>query len=78
MQQVRLTAVEELVFVATTGLESRGEVPYLAAIARETGLPEEQLNQPLHELTSKNLLHREESPLDNTDLGPRWCTQQRT
>jgi hypothetical protein len=78
MQQLRLSTVEEKVYVAATGLEARGEIPYLAAIARETGLPEEQLGQPLHELTEKNLLHREETPVGGTDLGPRWCAQQRT
>lgn len=77
MRQLRLTPVEERVYQAATGLEARGEVPYLAAIAREAGLPEEELLHPLHELTEKSLLRREESPLDNTDLGPRWCAQHR-
>lgn len=78
MQQLRLSQLEERVYVAVTGLEARGEVPYPSAIAREVGLPEKQLDLPLHGLAEKNLLHREESPLDRTDFGPRWCAQQHT
>ncbi|MDG4830969.1 hypothetical protein O7627_16875 [Solwaraspora sp. WMMD1047] len=74
MQQLQLSDVEELVYVAIGALEARGQVPFPDAIAAETGLTEEELVVPLHELGEKNLLHREDSPLAGLDFGPRWCT----
>jgi hypothetical protein len=76
MRQVQLSDVEEQVYIAVTTLEARGQVPYPAAIAAEAGLPEEQLAAPLHNLSVKNLLHREDSPLAGLDFGPRWCAHQ--
>ncbi|HEY8532987.1 MAG TPA: hypothetical protein VIL44_03805 [Micromonospora sp.] len=77
MRGLRLTPIEERVYQAATGLEARGEVPYLSAIARESGLSEEEVLHPLHELTAKSLLRREDSPQGNADLGPRWCAKER-
>lgn len=70
--------MEALVYVAVTGMESRGETPYGAAIAREASLTMDDLDIALHSLTEKDLLHREDSPLDGVDFGPRWCTRQPT
>lgn len=78
MQQVQLSELEERVYDAVAVLESRGQVPYPDLIAEETGLTEEQLNAPLHQLTEKNLLHREDSPMAGLDFGPRFCAQQPT
>lgn len=76
MQQLQLTDLEQRVYAAVTALEARGQVPFPDAIAQETGLPEEELAAPLRELGSKNLLHREDSPLAGLDFGPRWCSRQ--
>lgn len=62
--------------VAVTALEARGQVPYPDAIADQAGLTEDQLAAPLHDLAEKNLLHREDSPLEGLDFGPRWCAVQ--
>lgn len=78
MRQVQLSELEERVYDAVAVLESRGQVPYPDLIAEETGLTEEQLNAPLHQLTEKNLLHREDSPMAGLDFGPRFCAQQLT
>lgn len=76
MQQLQLTDLEQRVYVAVTALEARGQVPFPDAIAQETGLSEEELAAPLRELGVKNLLHREDSPLEGLDFGPRWCSRQ--
>ncbi|MBM0227612.1 MULTISPECIES: hypothetical protein [Micromonospora] len=76
MQQVQLSEVEERVYQAVTALETRGHVPYPDLIAQETGMSEEQLQAPLHLLTEKGLLHREDSPMAGLDFGPRWCARQ--
>lgn len=76
MQQVQLSEVEERVYQAVAALESRGHVPYHDLIAEETGIPEEELQAPLHMLTEKGLLHREDSPMAGLDFGPRWCARQ--
>ncbi|MEU0156417.1 hypothetical protein [Micromonospora fulviviridis] len=78
MQQVRLSAVEERVYQAVTALEVRGHVPYPDLIAQETGMTEEELSEPLHLLTERGLLHREDSPMSGLDFGPRWCARQLT
>nr|MDT0657743.1 hypothetical protein [Micromonospora sp. DSM 115978] len=76
MQQMQLSEVEQQVYVAIGALEARGQVPFPDAIAEETGLTEDQLVVPLHDLGEKNLLHREDSPMAGLDFGPRWCTSQ--
>ncbi|MDG4786942.1 hypothetical protein O7626_13555 [Micromonospora sp. WMMD1102] len=76
MQQLHLTEIEQRVYQAVTTLEARGQVPFPEAIAEEVGLPPDQLATPLHVLGEKNLLHREDSPLEGLDFGPRWCSQQ--
>lgn len=76
MQQVQLSEVEERVYQAVAALESRGHVPYHDLIAEETGIPQEELQGPLHLLTEKGLLHREDSPMAGLDFGPRWCARQ--
>ncbi|MFY1692154.1 hypothetical protein [Plantactinospora sp. WMMB782] len=76
MQQLNLTEIEQRVYQAVTTLEARGQVPFPEAIADEVGLPADQLVTPLHVLGEKNLLHREDSPLEGLDFGPRWCSQQ--
>ncbi|WP_433341807.1 hypothetical protein [Micromonospora sp. CA-111912] len=76
MQQVRLSDVEERVYQAVAALESRGQVPYPDMIAQESGLPQDEIHGPLHMLTEKNLLHREDSPMAGLDFGPRWCARQ--
>ncbi|MEV4544903.1 hypothetical protein ACIBXA_17450 [Micromonospora echinaurantiaca] len=76
MRQVQLSEVEERVYEAVTALEARGQVPYPDMIAEECGLTEEQLRAPLHMLTEKNLLHREDSPMAGLDFGPRFCARQ--
>ncbi|GIJ29932.1 hypothetical protein Vqi01_50940 [Micromonospora qiuiae] len=76
MQQVQLSDVEARVYDAVAALEARGQVPYPDMIAQECGLTEEQLQTPLHLLTEKNLLHREDSPMAGLDFGPRFCAQQ--
>ncbi|ROT28314.1 hypothetical protein [Micromonospora sp. HM5-17] len=78
MQQLNLTDLEQRVYVAVTTLEARGQVPFPEAIAEEAGVPEEELATPLHVLGEKNLLHREDSPLEGLDFGPRWCSHQLT
>ncbi|MEV6693824.1 hypothetical protein AB0M35_20365 [Micromonospora sp. NPDC051196] len=78
MQQVQLSDVEARVYDAVAALEARGQVPYPDMIAQECGLTEEQLQSPLHLLTEKNLLHREDSPMAGLDFGPRFCAQQLT
>jgi len=78
MEQAQLSSVEALVFVTVTALEARGETPYLSAIAREAELSADELDQTLHSLAEKNLVRREDSPVDGTDFGPRWCTRQPT
>lgn len=74
--QTLLTPMEALVYVTVTDLESRGESPYAAAIAREADLTMDDLDITLHSLVEKNLVHREDSPLDGVDFGPRWCARQ--
>jgi len=69
--------MEGRVFTAATEVEARGEPPYSSAIAREAGLSEEQVREILHSLSEKNLVRREDSPVDGMDLGPRWCATQR-
>ncbi len=76
MQQLQLSDIEQRVYLAVTMLEARGQVPFPDAIAEEVGLPEDQLHAPLHDLGQKNLLHREDSPVEGLDFGPRWCTRQ--
>lgn len=76
MEQSELSSVESLVYITVTALESRGETPYPAAIAREADLPTDELDRILYSLAEKNLLRREDSPLDGTDFGPRWCARQ--
>ena len=76
MQQVQLSAVEERVYQAVTALEVRGHVPYPDLIAQETGMSEEELSEPLHLLTERGLLHRDDSPMAGLDFGPRWCARQ--
>ncbi|MET8834069.1 hypothetical protein ABZV78_09155 [Micromonospora sp. NPDC004540] len=78
MQQVQLSAVEERVYQAVAALEVRGHVPYPDLIAQETGMTEEELREPLHLLTERGLLHREDSPMSGLDFGPRWCARQMT
>ncbi|MGC4808285.1 hypothetical protein [Micromonospora sp. DT233] len=76
MQQVRLSEVEERVYRAVATLEAQGQVPYPDMIAQESGLPPDEIHGPLHMLTEKNLLHREDSPMAGLDFGPRWCARQ--
>ncbi|WP_410809183.1 hypothetical protein [Micromonospora sp. 067-2] len=76
MQQVQLSEVEQRVYQAVTALEARGQVPYPDLIAEESGLNEEQVETPLHQLTEKGLLHREDSPMAGLDFGPRFCARQ--
>ncbi|RLK25674.1 hypothetical protein DER29_3684 [Micromonospora sp. M71_S20] len=76
MRQVQLSDVEEKVYDAVAALEARGQVPYPDLIAEEAGLTEEQLRAPLRQLTEKNLLHREDSPMAGLDFGPRFCARQ--
>ncbi|MFJ2087236.1 hypothetical protein ACI2KV_14040 [Micromonospora chokoriensis] len=76
MQQVQLSESEQRVYQAVTTLESRGQVPYPDLIAEESGLTEEQVGSPLHLLTEKGLLHREDSPMAGLDFGPRFCARQ--
>ena len=76
MDGVELTEAEQRVYVAVTALEARGQVPFPDAIAEESGLSEEQLAGPLRALADRNLLHREDSPLEGLDFGPRWCAVQ--
>jgi hypothetical protein len=76
MQQVQLSEAEQRVYQAVTTLEARGQVPYPDLIAQESGLTEEQVNSPLHLLTEKGLLHREDSPMAGLDFGPRFCARQ--
>ncbi|MEH1169525.1 hypothetical protein V6V47_29510 [Micromonospora sp. CPCC 205539] len=76
MQQVQLSEVEQRVYQAVSALEVRGQVPYPDMIAEESGLSTEQLNAPLHLLTEKGLLHREDSPMAGLDFGPRFCARQ--
>ncbi|TDC81559.1 hypothetical protein E1193_14375 [Micromonospora sp. KC606] len=76
MQQVRLSETEERVYDAVAALEARGQVPYPDLIAEEAGMAAEEVHQPLHLLTEKNLLHREDSPMAGLDFGPRWCARQ--
>ncbi|MFE0532388.1 hypothetical protein ACFW0V_32785 [Micromonospora parva] len=76
MQQVQLSEAEQRVYQAVTTLEARGQVPYPDLIAEESGLTEEQVVNPLHLLTEKGLLHREDSPMAGLDFGPRFCARQ--
>ncbi|MEU8301903.1 hypothetical protein AB0C04_32025 [Micromonospora sp. NPDC048909] len=76
MQQEQLSDVEQRVYQAVTTLEARGQVPYPDLIAEESGLTTEQVHAPLHLLTEKNLLHREDSPMAGLDFGPRFCARQ--
>ncbi|MEU4473363.1 hypothetical protein [Micromonospora sp. NPDC023888] len=76
MQQVPLSEAEQRVYQAVTTLEARGQVPYPDLIAEESGLSEEQVGSPLHLLTEKGLLHREDSPMAGLDFGPRFCARQ--
>ena len=68
MQQVHLSEAEQRVYQAVTTLEARGQVPYPDLIAEESGLPQEQLDTPLHLLSEKGLLHREDSPTGRSRL----------
>ncbi|HEX5595098.1 MAG TPA: hypothetical protein VFX61_03610 [Micromonosporaceae bacterium] len=76
MQQVELSSLESLVFVTVTAMEARGQAPYLSEIAHEAELPLDEVSQTLHSLAEKNLLHREDTPVEGTDFGPRWCVRQ--
>ncbi|MEU5566387.1 MULTISPECIES: hypothetical protein [Micromonospora] len=76
MQRVQLSDVEQRVYQAVTALEARGQVPYPDLIGEEAGLSAEELNAPLHLLTEKGLLHREDSPMAGLDFGPRFCARQ--
>ncbi|MBQ1019916.1 hypothetical protein KBX71_18900 [Micromonospora sp. D93] len=76
MQQVQLSEAEQRVYQAVTTLEARGQVPYPDLIAEESGLTGEQVASPLHLLTEKGLLHREDSPMAGLDFGPRFCARQ--
>lgn len=76
MPQLDLSDLEQRVYVAVTALEARGQVPFPDAIAEESGLTLEELSVPLRDLGVKNLLHREDSPLEGLDFGPRWCSRQ--
>ncbi|MBG6104628.1 MULTISPECIES: hypothetical protein [Micromonospora] len=76
MQQVQLSEAEQRVYQAVTTLEARGQVPYPDLIAEESGLTAEQVGSPLHLLTEKGLLHREDSPMAGLDFGPRFCARQ--
>ncbi|MCX5065071.1 hypothetical protein OOJ91_04165 [Micromonospora lupini] len=76
MQQVQLSEIEQRVYQAVTALEARGQVPYPDLIAEESGLTDEQVHTPLHHLTEKGLLHREDSPMAGLDFGPRFCARQ--
>ncbi|MET8911687.1 hypothetical protein [Micromonospora sp. NPDC004551] len=76
MQQVQLSAIEERVYQAVTALEVRGHVPYPDLIAQEAGMSPDELSEPLHLLTERGLLHREDSPMAGLDFGPRWCARQ--
>ncbi|MEU7804789.1 hypothetical protein C7C45_32995 [Micromonospora arborensis] len=76
MQQVQLSEAEQRVYQAVTTLEARGQVPYPDLIAEESGLTSEQVGSPLHLLTEKGLLHREDSPMAGLDFGPRFCARQ--
>ncbi|MBM7495229.1 hypothetical protein JOD64_006451 [Micromonospora luteifusca] len=76
MQQVQLSEAEQRVYQAVTTLEARGQVPYPDLIAEESGLTAEQVGGPLHLLTEKGLLHREDSPMAGLDFGPRFCARQ--
>ncbi|MET8361888.1 hypothetical protein [Micromonospora sp. NPDC005171] len=76
MQQVQLSEAEQRVYQAVTTLEARGQVPYPDLIAEESGLTPEQVDSPLHLLTEKGLLHREDSPMAGLDFGPRFCARQ--
>ncbi|MBM0277092.1 hypothetical protein [Micromonospora tarensis] len=76
MQQVQLSEAEQRVYEAVTTLEARGQVPYPDLIAEESGLTAEQVGSPLHLLTEKGLLHREDSPMAGLDFGPRFCARQ--
>ncbi|WP_328416526.1 hypothetical protein OG470_26650 [Micromonospora sp. NBC_00389] len=76
MPQVQLSEIEQRVYQAVTALEARGQVPYPDLIAEESGLTDEQLQTPLHLLTEKGLLHREDSPMAGLDFGPRFCARQ--
>ncbi|MET7672763.1 hypothetical protein [Micromonospora luteifusca] len=76
MQQVQLSETEQRVYQAVTTLEARGQVPYPDLIAEESGLTAEQVGSPLHLLTEKGLLHREDSPMAGLDFGPRFCARQ--
>ncbi|WCN78723.1 hypothetical protein [Micromonospora sp. LH3U1] len=76
MQQVQLSEAEQRVYQAVTALEARGQVPYPDLIAEESGLTGEQVGSPLHLLTEKGLLHREDSPMAGLDFGPRFCARQ--
>lgn len=82
MQQLPLTEDEGRVFAAVTDIEARGEIPFAAAIARQTGLSEERLRPILRGLADKGLLHREDSPVGPSarerDFGSRWCARQPT
>ncbi|WP_422740263.1 hypothetical protein ACN263_14100 [Micromonospora sp. WMMD729] len=76
MQRMELSEVERKVYEAVTALEARGQVPYPDLIAEGSGLTEEQVHAPLHQLTEKGLLHREDSPMAGLDFGPRFCARQ--
>ncbi|WP_328534342.1 hypothetical protein OG836_09185 [Micromonospora zamorensis] len=76
MQQVQLSEAEQRVYQAVTTLEARGQVPYPDVIAEVSGLTQEQVDSPLHLLTEKGLLHREDSPMAGLDFGPRFCARQ--
>ncbi|MGC4772557.1 hypothetical protein ACLQ25_26730 [Micromonospora sp. DT44] len=76
MQRMELSEVEQRVYEAVTTLEARGQVPYPDLIAEGSGLTEEQVHTPLHQLTEKGLLHREDSPMAGLDFGPRFCARQ--
>lgn len=76
MQRMELSQVEQRVYEAVTALEARGQVPYPDLIAEAAGMTDELVHAPLHQLTEKGLLHREDSPMAGLDFGPRFCARQ--
>ncbi|WP_434739974.1 hypothetical protein [Micromonospora sp. SH-82] len=76
MHEVQLSDMEARVYEAVAALEARGQVPYPDQIAEEAGLTEAEVDAPLRQLTERNLLHREDSPMAGLDFGPRWCARQ--
>ncbi len=76
MQSDELSEPEQRVYAAVTALENRGQVGFPDAIAEEAGLPEAEIDTPLRRLAERNLLHREDSPGEGLDFGPRYLAVQ--